>query len=99
MTNFMKEYWGKECTINCIHQLQTPDINGGWRTEAIFLNREEAEDYVSRQSYNYPKYRVWGTPCRGTIAKVLFEAGAVENDYPPSGMKFNPSDKEQPEGE
>jgi hypothetical protein len=43
-----------------------------WRTESVWLDREEAEKYGNARSYNYPDgWKVYGVPAEGELAKML----------------------------
>lgn len=43
-----------------------------WRTERVFLTREEGEAYGKRFDYNYREgWRVYGVPAEGSLAQLL----------------------------
>jgi hypothetical protein len=42
-----------------------------WRTEAVFLTRQEAEDWVKAREHNYPIAKVYCVPCNGKLAEIL----------------------------
>jgi len=42
-----------------------------WRTETVFLTRDEAEAWAKRREYRWPKWRVYCIPCDGELAKIL----------------------------
>lgn len=44
-----------------------------WRTERVFLTREEAEAFGTATSYRYDKWRVYCVPCEGRLAELLNE--------------------------
>jgi hypothetical protein len=42
-----------------------------WRTETVFLTREEAEAWAKRREYRWPMWKVYCIPCDGELAKIL----------------------------
>ncbi len=43
-----------------------------WRTERVFLTREEGENFGKAKHYNYTEgWRVYCVPCAGQLAKLL----------------------------
>jgi len=48
-----------------------------WRTESVFLTRDEAERYAKATEYRYEKWRVYCIPCDGELARIL-------KDYEPA---------------
>ncbi|MBK8583863.1 MAG: hypothetical protein IPL86_19245 [Flavobacteriales bacterium] len=50
-----------------------PMIYTEWRTESVFLTREEGERYAKARSYRWPKWRVYCIPCDGELAVLLSE--------------------------
>lgn len=60
--------------------------NNGWpfsyvdwsRTEAVFLTRQEAEDWAKARDYRFPLWRVYCVPCNGELAAILAAAAQPE---------------------
>ena len=50
-----------------------PMLYTEWRTESVFLTREEGEQYAKARSYRWDKWRVYCIPCDGELAKILKE--------------------------
>ena len=50
-----------------------PLIYEEWRTESVFLTRQEATAYAEARKYRYDKWRVYCIPCDGELARILRE--------------------------
>lgn len=51
-----------------------------WETEAVWLDREEAEDWGRTHAYRFPNgWRVYCVPAKGGLAEVLAKAGEEGN--------------------
>lgn len=50
-----------------------PMVYVEWRTESVFLTRDEAERYAKATEYRYEKWRVYCISCDGELAKILRE--------------------------
>lgn len=48
-----------------------------WRTETVFLTRQEAEDWARARAYRWNRWRVYCVPCEGELARLLNEAEAM----------------------
>ena len=66
-------------------QAQTGDAasSNEWRTESVFLTRDEAESFARSRAYRWSSWRVYCVPCEGALAQVLNQntghvASAVE---------------------
>ncbi len=46
-----------------------------WRTETVFLTREEGEAHGKAHAYRWWKWRVYCVPCDGALAKILENVG------------------------
>lgn len=92
-------YWSDASTRNCVWLFQVEDYNSSdeteqreryWRTERVFLTREEARSHGKARPYEWGEendgWRIYGVPCEGLIAEILqknvkdFE-GKVEHIY------------------
>lgn len=50
----------------------TPCVVESWRTEGVFLSREEAENFGKRTEYRYSHgFRVHGVPAEGELATLI----------------------------
>lgn len=50
-----------------------------WRTEGVWLTREEAEDFGRKHTYRYVEgWRVYAVPANGALAAMLRENDVVE---------------------
>lgn len=58
-----------------------PMVYVDWRTESVWLTRDEAEAFARRHEYRWEKWRVYCVPCEGELAKLLnqFEPATVVN--------------------
>lgn len=63
------EFW--KCAEDTVNDDGWPLVFTEWRTEAVFLTRDEAESWVKRREYNYPIWRVYCVPCNGRLAEIL----------------------------
>jgi predicted nucleic-acid-binding Zn-ribbon protein len=42
-----------------------------WKTESVFLTREEAEAFGKAREYRWDKWKVYCVPCDGELATIL----------------------------
>jgi hypothetical protein len=42
-----------------------------WKTESVFLTREEAEAFGKAREYRWDKWKVYCVPCDGELAAIL----------------------------
>lgn len=50
-----------------------PMIYVEWRTESVFLTREEGESYAKSRGHRWDKWQVYCVPCDGELARILRE--------------------------
>ncbi|MEL6896451.1 MAG: hypothetical protein AAFP90_10145 [Planctomycetota bacterium] len=50
---------------------EIPYVRTDWKTEAVFLTREEAESFGEARAYRWPHWKVFCVPCEGDLARVL----------------------------
>jgi len=48
-----------------------PMVYVEWRTESVFLTRDEGERFARATEHRYDKWRVYCLPCDGQLAQVL----------------------------
>lgn len=77
-TEFMRPDFSERCykesTRDVIFLLQTRanKKSNYWRTEGVWLSREEAEAFAKATEYNFPNgWRVYGTCANGELAQLL----------------------------
>lgn len=58
-------------TIGSQSQLEDEASSNEWRTESVFLTRDEAESYARSCEYRWSSWRVYCVPCKGELAQVL----------------------------
>lgn len=64
----------RECvSLDALHKEYGSDVAiETWRTEAVWLDRDEAEEWGANHAYNYSEgWRVYGVPAKGQLAKLL----------------------------
>jgi hypothetical protein len=81
-----KQYWADASTRNCVWLFQIKEKNyaedevgdrifESWRTEAVFLTKDEAMNHGKSRPYAWGDYevgwRIWGVPCHGLMAEIL----------------------------
>lgn len=70
-----KQYWADALTKNCVWLFQIREDKEHWRTEGVFLTKNEAKEHGNSRTYAWGKYnhgwRVYGVPCRGLMAELL----------------------------
>lgn len=75
-----KQFWADASTMNCVWLFQTSEEEPVvdkvfWRTERVFLTREEARIWGKARPYVWGEenegWRIYGVPCDGVMANIL----------------------------
>ena len=67
--DFTSEFW--EIAENQPNDNEWPYVYIEWRTESVFLTRDEAESFAQKREYRWDKWRVYCVPCEGELASIL----------------------------
>lgn len=54
-----------------------------WRTESVWLTRDEAEAYAKRRAYRWDRWRVYCVCCEGALASLLRGLVASQVEFVP----------------
>jgi hypothetical protein len=79
-------YWSDASTRNCVWLFQIKEstdeqLDTHWRTERVFLTKEEARSHGKARPYEWGEendgWRIYGVPCEGLMAEFLGKHDAV----------------------